>query len=164
MDLTKAKDLALDKMNTYGLLADGWTFGFDRAVSRFGLTKFAPVRRISLSEPLTRMNSEEETLDTILHEIAHALAGGKAGHGPIWRSKFLAMGGSGRRTADAAKVVAPPKKLVGTCPNGHTTFKDRRPSKAMACGTCCRTYNRGRYSDQYLFTYRPNVDMLTRNV
>ena len=29
----------------------------------------------------------EQVTDTILHEIAHALAGTAAGHGPAWRSK-----------------------------------------------------------------------------
>jgi len=67
-----ARILAVTLMQQHGLV--GWTFKFDHARRRFGCCNFTR-RTISLSRPLTFLNDDAEVRDTILHEIAHALAG-----------------------------------------------------------------------------------------
>ena len=72
MDLQHARQLAIDLIEAHGL-APRWKFAFDRAIRRFGNCDYTR-RRITLSAPLTLLNDEEKVKDTILHEIAHALA------------------------------------------------------------------------------------------
>jgi len=43
---------------------------------------------------------EEQVRDTILHEIAHAIAGHKAGHGWQWKAECRRIGANPNRTAD----------------------------------------------------------------
>ena len=50
-----------------------WSFGFDRSKVRFGKCDYRR-KRISLSSHLVDLNDEYSVRDTILHEIAHALA------------------------------------------------------------------------------------------
>ena len=71
MNLKDAEELALSLMRKHGL--SHWEFGFDRAKRRFGACNFSK-KRISLSKYLTEVNEIEQVRDTILHEIAHALA------------------------------------------------------------------------------------------
>lgn len=75
---------------------DDWTFGFDNAKARFGATHFR-TKTITLSRVLLPYRSDGEIKMTLLHEVAHVLAGHKAGHGPKWRAICLSIGGDGKR-------------------------------------------------------------------
>src|SRR3979411_379819 len=70
---------ALALMGRWGL--SNWQFGFNRRKRAFGLCRFphgVSPGRIELSVYAIECNSEDELRDTILHEIAHALAGEEA--------------------------------------------------------------------------------------
>ena len=73
MDIQAAFDMLRHEMGVHGLSALGWVAKMDDAKKRFGVCRMGP-REISLSRPLVLLNPEEEVRDTILHEIAHALA------------------------------------------------------------------------------------------
>lgn len=111
-----------------------WTIRLDRAKTRAGVCRFAR-REIGLSAPLTRLHSEAEVLDTILHEIAHALVGPQHGHDAVWRAKAREIGCSGSRcvSADSPTVRG---DWVGTCPSGHTVARHRRPQRVRSCSRC----------------------------
>ena len=75
------------KMDELGL-AD-WQFGWDRAKRRLGVCRLLE-KSITISIHFVRANLEtpHEIRDTILHEIAHALAWTRHGertHGPRWK-------------------------------------------------------------------------------
>jgi len=71
MNLYAARDLAHTLMRHHGLAAAGWTFRFDHARRRFGSCQ--PRRKlVTLSRPLTLLNSEDQVRDTILHAAAAA--------------------------------------------------------------------------------------------
>ena len=72
MTLAQARRLALRLMRQHKL-SPAWSFGFDRSKVRFGKCNFAN-KEISLSRYLVELNDENEVRETILHEIAHALA------------------------------------------------------------------------------------------
>ncbi|OED38134.1 hypothetical protein AB833_20860 [Chromatiales bacterium (ex Bugula neritina AB1)] len=80
-------------MKKHGL--SGWTGGLDNARRRFGVCRFYQ-QQISLSRVLCELNSEEEVRDTILHEIAHALAweryGESCGHDRRWKAICVEIG------------------------------------------------------------------------
>ncbi|HZZ43842.1 MAG TPA: SprT-like domain-containing protein [Tepidisphaeraceae bacterium] len=99
----EARDLAVRLMREHGLA--GWGFRFDRARRRFGSCRWTE-RVITLSRPLVILNSPEQVRDTILHEIAHALAPGD-GHGAAWRQKCREVGAMPRRCYTDEEVVSP---------------------------------------------------------
>lgn len=84
----------------------GWAFRFDNARTRVGVCRYEP-RIIGLSRHYVRANDADEVRDTILHEIAHALAGPDAGHGPRWKRIARALGCSTDRCTTAALDVDP---------------------------------------------------------
>jgi predicted SprT family Zn-dependent metalloprotease len=119
-----------------------WTFGFNSRRLAAGVCKFSKVR-IELSRPWVLVNSETAVRMTVLHEIAHALAGPHHGHDSHWQRIAIALGDDGQRcTGD--DTVAPPAPWVGTCSNGHVAKAYRKPSTRRlmsSCGRCSRTYS-----------------------
>lgn len=132
MQLRAAYDLAVDLVQRHGL--EGWRVDFDSAKRRAGVCRYKQ-RVIGLSAPLTRLHDEAEVRDTILHEIAHALVGADAGHGPLWQAKARSLGCSATRCvpAEAPRV---PGAWLGVCPAGHTVERHKRPERVVACGQC----------------------------
>ncbi len=90
---------------------------------------------IRLSRPLIELNAESVVVDTIRHEIAHALAGPRAGHGPGWKRWARAVGAQPvARCGDDVVLVAP--SVVGRCPTcGGEVPRHRRSANAY-CRTC----------------------------
>lgn len=72
MELAEAAAVAQQAMEIYGLR--GWRFKFDNAKRRFGCCNYR-TQTISLSRYVTELNSRDNVIDTVLHEVAHALAG-----------------------------------------------------------------------------------------
>ncbi len=132
MELRAAYELAVSLIDQHGLT--GWRVDFDTAKRRAGVCRYEK-RVIGLSAPLTRLHDEMEVRDTVLHEIAHALVGPGAGHGPAWVARARAIGCSGERCvpADAPKVSG---AWVGVCSGGHTLERHKRPERVIGCGRC----------------------------
>lgn len=132
MELVKAQHLALKLMQQYGLSDKGWTFKFDKAKKRFGCCMH--VRKIiSLSALLTILRDPANVKNTILHEIAHALVGCGHGHDHIWKAKAKEIGCNGNRCSSDVKLKG---NWEGVCPNGHISYKHRKPRLRTSCGIC----------------------------
>lgn len=84
---------------------------------------------LRLSMPLAEINDDDVVLDTIAHEVAHGIAGARAGHGHRWREACLVTGAAPSRIAHEAEVVPPP--WVGTCESCGTTFGRHRLSASL---------------------------------
>jgi SprT protein len=137
MNLNDARTLAADLMRKHRLPRE-WAFGFDRSKVRFGKCDYGK-KRISLSRHLVEANGVAAVRETVLHEIAHALAPRGAGHGPVWRSLALSIGCNGSRCY-GSEVARHKPKFRGTCPGcKRVIFRHRRT--AIACGKCAPTYN-----------------------
>lgn len=132
MDLDSARALARALMDEHGLA--GWRLELDRAKRRAGVCRHAE-RTIGLSAPLTALHDEPEVRDTILHEIAHALAGPRAGHGREWAALARHIGCSGTRCV-SQDAPAVPGAWVGVCPQGHRVDRHRRPERVPLCSRC----------------------------
>ena len=117
-----------------------WSFDFDHARTRAGLCNFTE-KRISVSRYLAAKYEDDEVHQILLHEVAHAIAGPRAGHGPTWKKIAYDLGYDGKRTHDgsAANELAP---WLGTCPRGHHHYRFRQPTKVLSCGECGRGFNR----------------------
>ncbi|MDR1213589.1 MAG: SprT-like domain-containing protein [Propionibacteriaceae bacterium] len=123
-------------------LGGDWSFDFDHARARVGCCHFQ-TRRITVSRHLTPQLSQQELEQAVLHEIAHALVGAEAGHGPAWRQIAGRLGYTGRRTIDlpAARRQA---RWRAVCPRGHELLRHRRPPDGACCGACARQGERHR--------------------
>jgi predicted SprT family Zn-dependent metalloprotease len=116
-----------------------WSFGFDNAKTRAGLCNYT-AKRITVSRYLAARYEDDEIHQVLLHEVAHALAGARAGHGPRWRATARKLGYVGSRLHHGATAdeLAP---WVGTCPAGHVYYRYRKPTRPLACGRCSRRFD-----------------------
>jgi len=90
--LHKVKEFALQKMEEWGLIEEGWSFVWDtRAVRRYGQCRYRQ-REIGVTKVLANLNTIEESKDVVLHEIAHALTGPGHGHDWAWKQKCVLVG------------------------------------------------------------------------
>ena len=78
-------------MQAYGLLEDGWRFEISNTKQSVGRCRHAPDRIIEYSKWYLD-ETDEQILDTILHEIAHALVGPGHGHDDMWKQMCLMVG------------------------------------------------------------------------
>lgn len=145
-DAESISAMAEDYLQQHGLLRIGWRFRFDHARRRAGSCNYRD-RVITVSKHLIG-HSLEQVEQVILHEIAHALAGQGAGHGPRWKHMAREIGYRGKRTLniDLAKDEA---KWLGTCPAGHEFYRFRKPSGKASCVRCSPRFN-----DKYVITWK----------
>lgn len=130
MDKNRATWLARDLMDSYGLAS--WGFAFDRAKTRHGQCDYTN-QRITLSSYFVELNEEPLVRETILHEIAHAIAGSSAGHGPRWQA--LARNLGVRPVARKASTM-PKGRYKGVCSCGYPHNLHRMPKRSYYCQTC----------------------------
>jgi predicted SprT family Zn-dependent metalloprotease len=134
MDARAAETLAIQLMAHHRLI--GWTFRFNRRKRALGLCIYEP-QRIELSLPYVLRNAEPSIRDTILHEIAHALAGRDAHHGPRWKKVCRQIGATPQRCDTIADM--PDGRWIGACPGCRKQFtRHRRPKRGRKyfCRTC----------------------------
>ena len=159
MDPKQAECIALHLIRKYLSSHGEWVFQFDNALKRFGYCRFrferTGIRKvsgkfrehaavtggvISLSKPLTELNSEAQVRNTILHEIAHALCGPFAGHSETWRSMARKIGCDAARCYDPEIVVRPPPIYIGICP-GCRHQSHHNSKRKISCGRCDDKFN-----------------------
>jgi len=98
--LRKVAEIAQEKMNHYGL--NEWRLGFSTATTKLGCCRYSQ-KKIELSLFHTVSSDDDQIMDTILHEIAHALAGPSAGHGPKWKQIAQQIGATPKSCAPASE-------------------------------------------------------------
>lgn len=137
-DLVRVRKWA-DALITLHLDPAEWSFGFDHAKTRAGLCNYTS-KRITVSRHLAARFEDDEIHQILLHEVAHAMAGSAAGHGPRWKAVAAELGYEGKRLHDGpvATELAP---WVGHCPAGHTHYRYRRPAKPLSCGRCAKRFD-----------------------
>lgn len=133
-------------MEEHGLTARGWKFDHDNSKRRFGLCDFTK-RTIFMSKHLFPLMTEEAIVDTMLHEIAHALVGPGHGHGRVWKMKCIEIGAKPIRCGSVSKDImggvethkafAATWKYTLKCPAcGVTVNFNRKPKRNRSCGKC----------------------------
>jgi len=145
MNHTDAARLARQLMNQHGLTQVA--FEWDRSKKRAGCCSWyrGPFdtehycKNISLSMYYVQMNDEAEIRNTILHEIAHGLAGFSHGHNAHWRRIARSIGCNGERCYSRKEVNMPKGRYQATCNCGKTFHKHRLGSRVRSGGLRCRT-------------------------
>lgn len=141
-----AKDLMHRHKTLSGLPAE-WRFGFDLAPSRAGACKYAE-RRIVLAVSYCLCASRAEIVDTLLHEIAHAIVGPGHNHDAVWRAKARQIGCAAERCHGRSHTVA---KWVGECGCGRRWLRHRL-QRRIRRGACCPSCDK-------IIAWRPNDRM-----
>jgi len=139
----------------HGLAAKGWKVVYDNTKRRGGECRYTE-REIGISIHLFAKWTYDAAMQTVLHEIAHALCPGEK-HNKVWKAKARELGHSGNRCYDGEKQGCYPRRRharnwIGTCPNGHTKTRAREPLKdrRYSCGTC----SPGKFSYSAVLTWR----------
>ena len=126
MDFSEAEQLARKLMADFGL--PDWAFGWNRRKRSLGLCRYRE-KRLELSAHFVHANDETQVRETILHEIAHALAGEKAAHGPLWKAMCARVGCKPER-CDHGTAVMPKGRWSALCPAcGKQYHRHRRPAR-----------------------------------
>ena len=71
--------------------------------------------RIEIAEYYARNSPQDSVLDTLLHEIAHAIADPTARHGPAWKAVAMRLGATPRACDNSEKAVVKPGDWQATC-------------------------------------------------
>lgn len=106
-----AEQHARAKLDRFDL--QNWSFRLDNARQRCGSCDFTR-REITVSKHLLTSNDAEEFHATLLHEIAHALAGPGHGHDKHWRSIAHRIGARTETTNSTATMPTPRWQLICT--------------------------------------------------
>ncbi len=144
MEIKKAEMIATDLIRFY---APEFRFKWDKGVKRFGLCSYTK-KTISISKALTELNIEDQVLDTILHEIAHAQCGFEAGHNETWQIRAKSLGCDGKRLYDSNVVVGVNRPFTGKCPGCGKVIKRFR-RKRLSCSNC----GKGKFNPDFLFVW-----------
>jgi RimJ/RimL family protein N-acetyltransferase len=117
-----------------------WSFKWDNAKRRAGLCNYRD-KTISISTYHAQVHSIDETLQVVLHEVAHALSGKDAGHGKQWLATAKSIGYRAEKFTgkEIASEFAP---WLGVCPSGHEHYRYRKPTRQLACGLCDRGFSK----------------------
>lgn len=137
MEISRATELMIELMDQHRLFAQGWTGGWNNRKRALGVCK-SRSKSIELSRPLVLVNDEKVIRNTILHEIAHAIAGYDAGHGPMWKLVAIRVGAEPVSCAATANRVLPNAPWQAICTGcGQVVQRFRKPRRIISCGTCC---------------------------
>jgi len=137
MELHEIEKHAKALMTAHGV--GSLAFEFDRGKRRLGCTHFVTIGNTSLAKKITLSRHyavllpEDEIRDVILHEIAHALAGHKAGHGPVWKAAARKVGAKPKRCA--APSASPEASVTAECPECFRPLaaQHRLPQRIYVC-------------------------------
>jgi predicted SprT family Zn-dependent metalloprotease len=143
VNLIEAEQMANDLIDEH--LDGTWKFVWNRSKRCFGVCSFSK-KEIRLSRIITETEGKEKIRDTILHEIAHAIAGGHAGHGKVWKRVAAMIGAKPQATDVFSKATTEAVStygMVDTTTGKVIKHYSRKPNRNTFL-TVDRMYMKGR--------------------
>jgi len=139
-DFNARVDFCRDMIDEY---IPGWTFVIDNAHRRLGQCRYLP-REIGISRCVLQHADDHALMNTLTHEIAHAIVGRGHGHDSVWQRKHIGLGGDGERCSTAPEGAKPgryeAKCLNADCPNDTLAWRWQLNAKwrngAGRCKAC----------------------------
>ena len=131
MTPAEASRITCQLFHEHGLT--GWGLKYGNAKRTAGSCDYRH-KLITLSKYLMAQRPYEDTLNTITHEIAHALTRGH-NHDRVWAAKHRELGGDGKRCFAHDDKHAP---IVGRCPHGKEFPRYRMPKQLDVWRCRCR--------------------------
>lgn len=124
--LEKYEKIATDMLINHNL--GDWKFIWNNRTSNktWGICKYKP-KEIHLNKKYALVETEENVIDTIIHEVAHALTKGDE-HGELWKAKCRELGCRDEQfknlEKDSMEKLARYKGVCPTC--GHVIYSSRK--------------------------------------
>jgi len=171
MTESQVSTLARTLMAEHGLHYPQWTFRMGRPKKALGFCQWFKgsrghdaIGQIVFSKHFLHI-ANDKIKDVILHEIAHAIAGHKADHGPEWRMVCREIGAIPEPCADLTSEERIEQKWTGICPNDYThVIKRNQLNKSVrhgACGECCKKFNNGIFTSRFMWEWHLTEDLRT---
>lgn len=134
MNIPEFSTLCRDEMNANGLHL--WSFGFNYKKKRVLGACYFNNRYLEFSHFFINNNPTEKVIDTIRHEIAHALAGVAAKHGPVWQAMAVKVGASPVACCLSGDVTMPQSTYVFICKCRTHNFYRKPKYMGRRCKMC----------------------------
>ncbi len=112
MNIAETKKVVHQLLQEHNLFDQGWRFKLSRGKHRIGSCHYQD-QTIRISHSHIVMGTNAEVMDTIKHEVAHALVGPGKGHGPEWKTTAWRIGASPRASTHLSYNV--PYKYAIKC-------------------------------------------------
>lgn len=145
MNKQEFKKLAQDYIEKY-IPGHNYIFKYNKGYRRVGYCNIKD-KIISVSEVLLEQAGFDEAMDTLLHEIAHAIAYEKYnsyGHTQAWRNICCEIGAKPERVKEGL-ILKKKIRHVYQCPSCKTKFHfDNKFRVDRACGLCSKVYDPSR--------------------
>lgn len=132
MNREQAAQMMIALMAEHRLTEKGWTFSWMNRRNTYGLCRYG-TKRLQLSVLFVDHNDEEKVLEVCRHEVAHALAGHDAAHGPYWRAIAIELGVVNPRSCTEGAEL-PPARYQANCPTCGKLYSKARPPKPSPAG------------------------------
>lgn len=156
--LTKYEKIANDNLVKHNLT--DWMFVWNNRTSNhtLGICRHRS-KEIHLNKKYALVESEENVIDTIIHEIAHALTKGD-GHGELWKAKCRELGCRDEQgkclKKDSMEKLARYKGVCPTC--GHIIYSGKKTN--FVCTPCCNK----EYHATGNSNYKNHIYQWTKNI
>lgn len=141
-------DMVVQAMDYFGLT--DWNAEMNNSRTALGQCHFDDMR-LEFSRLILPKVNHITRFDTILHEIAHAIAGKDAAHGPEWIAVAYEIGCTARPTVEthSYSVKETNYSWIGVCPSGHRIGRTFKPKNFYhSCNRCT-----DRYSPAHIFRW-----------
>lgn len=141
----------MDKIEEIKSLADAyfkvfnltdWTFQLTNAKTQAGYCNERK-KIISMSIPIINLNPLESAIDTLKHEIAHALVGCVNGHNSAWKATAARLGATPKACHNDK---TPDGKFLGICNTCENSVKVHRRRKLIYCYSCKLWRNKNNFT------------------
>ena len=119
---------------------ENWQFGFDNGKRRAGLCNYT-TKTITISRYLADIHTIDETMQVVLHEVAHAMCGKREGHNKKWLATAKSIGYRAEKFT-GTEIAEETATWIGSCKNGHKHYRYRQPARPLSCGLCGRGFSR----------------------
>jgi len=127
---------AREIMDSHGLKS--WKLVMDNAKRRLGCCNYRK-NTIAMSKRHLEISQESEIIDTVLHEVAHALVGPNHGHDRIWMSMCVKIGAKLKRCKSVNEDFHEDAPFVAECNMCKKKWQRYRKPPANSfyrCPTC----------------------------
>jgi predicted SprT family Zn-dependent metalloprotease len=112
-----------------------WSFVYNRRKRAMGFCCFSH-RTIELSIHFVANNDPEAIVDTLLHEIAHALVGPKHGHDAVWKAKCREIGATPLRLGEANMPDGKWQADCRCCGRNYQRYRRPKRMRGWYCPHC----------------------------
>jgi predicted SprT family Zn-dependent metalloprotease len=160
MEVDHATEIANRLLRENGLI--DWDVRLNKNKRRLGACK-QYLKRIELSEHYVQRNEIEHVIDTILHEIAHALVGCEHGHDAVWKEMCMRLGCKPK--ACEGDVDMPAGDWHAQCQScKQDFFRHRKPLsvRGMYCIKCGPEAGRLTFANEKV-KYQKRVERASQN-